>query len=80
MYFPVPIIRPGSLIFLSTKSPWGRPYYDRVANFSLRHFPHGVPYYDQVANFPTKVEHSIYTKVTISRVFLIDFGEKKFAN
>ena len=32
-YFPVPIIRPGSLIFLSTKSPWGRPYYDRVANF-----------------------------------------------
>ena len=32
-YFPVPNMRPGSLIFLSTKSPWGRPYFDQVANF-----------------------------------------------
>ena len=43
----------------------------------LRPFPHGVPYYDQGANFPTKFEQRSHTKVTISRVFLMEFGEKE---
>ena len=38
-YFPVPNIRPGSLIFFWTKPPSSRPYFDRVAYFFWDIFP-----------------------------------------
>ena len=40
-YFPLPNIRPGSLIIFWTKSPSGQHYLDRVAYFFSTHIPIG---------------------------------------
>ena len=42
VYSSLPNIRPGLLILFWTKSPWGRPYFDRVSNFFCDIFPIGL--------------------------------------
>ena len=41
LYFPLPNIRPGSLIIFRTKSPRGQPYFNRVSYFFGDIFPIG---------------------------------------
>ena len=79
-YFPLPNIRPGSLIFFRTKSPWGRPYFNQVSNFSGGIFPMGSLIMTGSLICFSDVEAACFEKEAFKRGYLWIWIKKGVAN